>query len=74
MNERVNNFLLNNKEKIIVLIDSFLGEDINKTVFFNKSNFKVLTVPDKNNVFFRTASSYDENDFDIVIKRIKKIV
>ena len=48
VNERVNNFLLNNKEKIIVLIDSFLGEDINKTVFFNKSYFKVLIVPDKN--------------------------
>ena len=29
-----------------------LGEVINKTVFFNKSNFKVLIVPDKNNVFF----------------------
>lgn len=70
---KTNEFIENNKDKIIVLIsDNILMKDLDKTEFFNKSDLKILV----NN---ESRYKYDENKFDLVINKneiidIKKLV
>ena len=70
---KTNEFIENNKDKIIVLIsDNVLSKDLDKTEFFNKSDLKILVNSD-------TIYKYDESKFDLVIYKnenidIKKLV
>ena len=41
--EKINDILNNNKNKIIILVtDSVLGKDLDKTSFFSKSDLNIL--------------------------------
>lgn len=81
---KTNEFLNNNKDKIILLIsNNILSKDINKTPFFNRSNLKILiTSEGKFNDSYSIFSHkrlYDKNKFDYVIDSkeeidIKKLV
>lgn len=70
---KTNEFIENNKDKIIVLIsDNILLKDLDKTEFFDKSDLKILV----NN---ETRYKYDDSKFDLVINNnenidIKKLV
>ena len=70
---KTNEFIENNKDKIIVLIsDNVLSKDLDKTEFFNKSDLKILVNSD-------SRYEYDKNKFDLVIDKnqninIKKLV
>lgn len=70
---KTNEFIENNKDKIIVLIsDNILSKDLDKTEFFNKSDLKILVNSD-------SRYEYDKNKFDLVIDKnqninIKKLV
>ena len=70
---KTNEFIENNKDKIIVLIsDNVLSKDLDKTEFFNKSDLKILVNSD-------SIYKYDESKFDLVINKnenidIKKLV
>lgn len=70
---KTNEFIENNKDKIIVLIsDNILLKDLDKTEFFDKSDLKILV----NN---ESRYKYDDSKFDLVINNnenidIKKLV
>ena len=70
---KTNEFIENNKDKIIVLIsDNILSKDLDKTEFFDKSDLKILVNSD-------SRYEYDKNKFDLVIDKnqninIKKLV
>ena len=70
---KTNEFIENNKDKIIVLIsDNVLSKDLDKTEFFDKSDLKILVNSD-------SRYEYDKNKFDLVIDKnqninIKKLV
>lgn len=70
---KTNEFIENNKDKIIVLIsDNVLSKDLDKTEFFDKSDLKILTSS-------HSGYKYDESKFDLVINKnenidIKKLV
>lgn len=64
---KTNEFIENNKDKIIVLIsDNILSKDLDKTDFFDKSDLKILV----NN---ESRYKYDENKFDLVLNNNKNI-
>ncbi len=71
---KTNEFIENNKDKIIVLIsDNILSHDLDKTVFFDKSDLKILIHCND------SEYKYDENKFDLIINKnenidIKKLV
>ena len=71
---KTNEFIKNNKEKIIVLVsDNVLSKDLDKTEFFDKADLKVLT--NSHNPRYE----YDKSKFDLVIDKneninIKKLV
>ena len=70
---KTNEFIENNKDKIIVLIsDNVLSKDLDKTEFFDKSDLKILVNSD-------SRYEYDKSKFDLVIDKnqnidIKKLV
>ena len=70
---KTNEFIENNKDKIIVLIsDNVLSKDLDKTDFFDKSDLKILVNSD-------SIYKYDESKFYLVINKnenidIKKLV
>ena len=70
---KTNEFIENNKDKIIVLIsDNVLSKDLDKTEFFDKSDLKILVNND-------SSYEYDKSKFDLVIDKnqnidIKKLV
>jgi len=70
---KTNEFIENNKDKIIVLIsDNVLSKDLDKTNFFDKSDLKILVNSD-------SRYEYNKNKFDLVIDKnqnidIKKLV
>lgn len=70
---KTNEFIENNKDKIIVLIsDNVLSKDLDKTEFFDKSDLKILVNSD-------SRYKYNKNKFDLVIDKnqnidIKKLV
>ena len=75
---KTNEFLNNNKDKIILLIsNNTLSKDINNTPFFNKSDLKILiTSEEKYNESYSIFSHkklYDKNKFDLVIDSNEKI-
>ena len=70
---KTNEFIQNNKDKIIVLIsNNVLSKDLDKTLFFDKSNLKIL-------INSNSKYEYDESKFDLIINKnqnidIKKLV
>ena len=64
---KTNEFIENNKDKIIVLIsDNILSKDLDKTDFFNKSDLKILVNSD-------SKYEYDENKFDLIIDKNENV-
>lgn len=65
---KANEFIENNKDKVIVLItDNILSEDLDKTPFFDKSDLKILANTN------HTRVSYDKNKFDLVVESNEKL-
>lgn len=74
VNESVNDFLDINKDKIILLVsDSILCKDINRTKFFTKSDLKILIDVDKTYSTLKLKQKYSKNKFDYVIDNMEKI-
>ena len=71
VNNKVNTILDENKDKIIILIGNcILSNDINKTIFFNKSNLKILiTNRNTSDMYspFNHKFLYKKENFDYVI-------
>lgn len=64
-NEKINNILDSNKNKIIILVaDSILRKDLDETEFFNKSDLNILSTD--------STEKYDIEKFDIIICKRKK--
>ena len=74
VDEKVSNFLETNKDKIILLVsDSILCKDINRTKFFTKSDLKILIDVDKTYSTLKLKQKYNKNKFDYVIDNMEKI-
>lgn len=74
---RINDILINNRDKIILLVsDNVFTVDVDKTQFFNKSDIKILMNPEDDSEFIRQVNPYDITKFDYVIhcNRNKKLV
>lgn len=77
ISNKVDEFLENNKDKIILLIsNNVLSKDINNTPYFKKSDLKILVTSEKklNDSYsaFSHKRLYNINMFDSVIYDIEK--
>ena len=75
---KMDDFLENNKNKIILLIsNNVLSRDINKTPYFKKSDLKILITSEKKSKeiysIFSHKKLYDKNKFDYVFYTDEKI-
>lgn len=78
VSNKVNEFLENNKDKIILLIsNNLLSKDINNTPYFKKSDLKILVTSEKklNDSYsvFNHKRLYNINKFDYVLYDNEKI-
>lgn len=84
VSNKIDEFLENNKNKIILLIsNNILSKDVNKTPYFKKSDLKILITSEKkfkdSYSVFDHKKLYDKNKFDCVFDTgeeidIKKLV
>lgn len=69
----MNNFIKENKDKIIILVSNgILSVDIDDTVFFNQSDLKIL-LNSQNECGSILEKTYDTTQFDYVINDVEKI-
>lgn len=78
VSNKIDEFLENNKDKIILLIsNNILSKDINKTPYFKKSDLKILITSEKkfkdSYSVFSHNKLYDKNKFDCVFNTDEEI-
>lgn len=84
VSNKIDKFLENNKNKIILLIsNNILSKDVNKTPYFKKSDLRILITSEKkfkdSYSIFNHKNLYDKKKFDYVLDsneevNVKKLV
>ena len=71
VNKKINTFLESNKDKIVLLVsNTYLCEDIDKTYFFQKSDLKILVLPVVDDLSL--INTYNEEYFDYILNECEK--